>query len=154
GDFPYLPYLVTRSEETKVSVNQAQLRAATAELAREVADRPTPRARHALGRLLLLKEEFAPAEEQLKLVINEEPENAAAHVDLASVYYERGVREQSVPLLAQAADLLKTATDKSSKLAEAWFNLALCHEQMMLPTQAQADWKKYLELDSSSPWAA
>src|SRR5262249_10325544 len=52
-----------------------------------------------------------------------------------------------------AAELLTKATEISPKLAEAWFNLALCHERMVLPTQAQADWKRYLELDSNSPWA-
>ena len=153
GDFPYLPYQITRNGGATISVNQEQLLAATAELAREVADRPTPRARHAMGRLHLLKEELDRAEEQLKQVVREEPQNALAHVDLASVYYERGVREKSVTLLSEAVDHLKTAIDVSPKLTEAWFNLALCHEQMMLPTQAQADWKRYLELDSSSPWA-
>lgn len=154
GDFPYLPYMVTRSSDDKAPVNQAQLLAATADLAREVADRPTPRAKHALGRLHLLKEEFAEAETLLKEVVSEDPKNAGAYVDLASVYYERGVREDSLLVLAQAAENLKKATEISPKLAEAWFNLALCHERMVLPKQAQEDWKKYLELDSISPWAA
>jgi len=153
GGFPYLPYQVTRGGGASVPVNQGQLLAATAELAREVADRPTSRARHALGKLHLLKEEYDQAEEQLKLVIKEEPQNSLAQVDLASVYYERGLREKSLPLLTQAAELLTKATEISPKLAEAWFNLALCHERMVLPTQAQADWKRYLELDSNSPWA-
>ncbi len=153
GGFPYLPYQVTRSGGASAPVNQGQLLAATAELAREVADRPTPRSRHALGRLHLLKEEFAQAEEQLKLVVKEEPQNSLAQVDLASVYYERGVREESPPLLFQAAEHLTKATENSPKLAEAWFNLALCHEKMLLFTQAKADWEQYLKLDADSQWA-
>ncbi|MGH9803361.1 MAG: tetratricopeptide repeat protein, partial [Blastocatellia bacterium] len=153
GDFPYLPYMVTRGAGDTVSVNEAQLLAATADLAREVADRPTPRAKHALGRLHLLKEEFDKAEKLLKEVIAEEPKNAQAHVDLASVYYERGVRAESVQSFFQAAEHLKTATEISPKLAEAWFNLALCHEQMKLTSQAITDWERYLALDSASPWA-
>ncbi|GEM_PF-3005578 len=154
GDFPYLPYLVTRGPGEAVSVNQAQLLAATAELAREVADRPTPRARHALGRLHLLKEEFDEAEKLLKEVVDEEPRNAQAYVDLASVYYERGVKSESPQLFFEAARHLQTATEISPKLAEAWFNLALCHEKMLLFTQAKADWEQYLKLDADSQWAS
>lgn len=153
GDFPYLPYMVTRGPGDTVPVNDAQLLAATADLAREVADHPSPRAKHALGRLHLLKEEFDRAEPLLKEVIAAEPQNAQAHVDLASVYYERGVRDESLQLLAKAADHLKTATEASPILAEAWFNLALCHEQMKQDLQAIADWERFLELDSVSKWA-
>lgn len=153
GAFPYRPYQVTRGGDASGSVNREQLLAATAELAREVADRPRPQARHALGRLHLLKAEFADAEEQLKLVIKEEPQNSLARVDLASVYYERGVREGASQLLFQAAEHLTKATESSPKLAEAWFNLALCHEKMLLFTQAKADWEQYLKLDADSQWA-
>lgn len=153
GNFPYLPYAVTRGSGDKATVNQAQLLAATADLAREVAERPTPKAKHALGRLHLLKQEFDEAEKLLKEVVSEEPKNAAAHVDLASVYYELGVAEQSLPFFFKSAEHLKTAIGISPKLAEAWFNLALCHEQMKLTSQAISDWERYLELDSTSSWA-
>ncbi|MGH9938876.1 MAG: tetratricopeptide repeat protein, partial [Blastocatellia bacterium] len=153
GGFPYLPYQVTRGGDDLAPVNQNQLTAATAELAREVIDRPSPRAWHAMGRLHLLKGEFERAEELLKQALDAEPRNAQAHVDLALSLYERGVREESLPLLSQAAGHLKTATEIEPRLAEAWFNLALCHEQMMLLSQAQTDWERFLELDGSSPWA-
>lgn len=151
GGFPYLPYSVTRGG--RVQVDQGQLLAATAELAREVADRPTPRARHLLGRLHLLKGEITEAEEQLKLVVKDEPKNPQALVDLASVYYERGVRDDSLMFLLQSADHLRSATSIDPKLAEAWFNLALCHEKLKSFSQAKSDWQRYLELDSTSPWA-
>jgi len=153
GDFPYHPYLVTRGPGDKAPANDTKLKAAFAVLALEVETHPTPQAKHALGRLHLLKEEFNDAETLLKQVISEEPKNATAYVDLASVYYEQGVKSESPQYYFQAAKHLQTATEIFPKLAEAWFNLALCHERMLLFTDAKKDWEKYLELDANSQWA-
>ena len=155
GGFPYLPYSATRGSNDATGINQYQLRAANADLTREVADRPSAKAQHVLSRLHLLKGEFAQAEEQLTQVVKAEPSNALAYVDLAVSIYERGIRdaENSIATLNRAAVQLEKAIELSPQLAEAWFNLAICHEELMMLLQAKKDWGKYLELDSNSPWA-
>jgi CHAT domain-containing protein len=153
GGFAYLPYRVTRGGSEAAPVNQYVLLTATAELARELTNRPTPQARHYMGKLHLLKGEFAQAEALLNEVIKTEPNNAQAHVDLGVSLYERAIREQSIQPLGEAVEHLNKATELAPQLAEAWFNRALCHEHLMLLTQAQADWERYLQLDANSQWA-
>ncbi len=133
--------------------NQDQLQAAELALKLAVADHGTPKARHALARLHLLKLELDQAENQLQQVLEAEPNNAAAHADMAALYYERGATERSFPALARAAQEGEKAVALAPKLPEAWFNLALIHEQMLLMTEAQKDWERYLELDATSKWA-
>jgi len=158
GDFPPLPFERVRSADNLMApaptpTNKDQLLAAEAELKRIVADHGTPKARHALARLHLLKLELDQAEEQLQQVLKAEPNNAAAHVDMAALYYERGAAEQSLPALMRAAQECEKAVALAPKLPEAWFNLALIHGQMLLMTEAQKDWERYLELDATSKWA-
>lgn len=158
GDFPHLPFDRARGANlqapaNKEPINRDQLMAAEAELKREVADKGSASSRHALARLYLLKSEFDDAEEQLKQVLKEESRNATAHVDLAAVYYEKGVQGRSVTTLSEAAKECQQAIEIDPKLPEAWFNLALIHERMTLMTEAQKDWERYLEIDSTSQWA-
>ncbi|MGH9842339.1 MAG: CHAT domain-containing protein [Blastocatellia bacterium] len=153
GGFPHLPYRVTRGRKEGIAVNQNLLLATKADLAREVATKPRPEARQALGKLLLLESDFEKAQEELEAALRATPENAPLHVDLAALYYERGLLEQSPLLLERAAEHGKKATEISPKLPEAWFNLALCQEQRLLLTESRAAWEKYLELDPSSKWA-
>jgi CHAT domain-containing protein len=153
GNFPYLKYKPERGSDDSVPIDQNQLLLAKAELARAVTTNPTARARQALGRLLLLEADFGKAEEQFAAALQAAPQEASLHVDLAALYYERGVRRQSVSFLAQAAEHCQTALKLAPANVEARFNLALCHEQMALPAEAIADWEEYLKLDATSPWA-
>jgi hypothetical protein len=156
GEFPPLPYERVRSAANlpaPAPTNKDQLLAAEAELKRAVADHGTPKARHALARLHLLKLELDQAEEQLQQVLIAEPNNAAAHVDMAALYYERGAADQSFPVLMRAAQESEKAVALAPKLPEAWFNLALIHERMLLMNEARKDWERYLELDATSKWA-
>jgi CHAT domain-containing protein len=158
GDFPHLPFDRARGASSQATVNKElinrdQLMAAEAELKREVADKGSAKSRHALAKLYLLQSEFDDAEEQLTQVLKEEPRDATAHVDLAAVYYEKGVRGRHVIALLEAAKECKKAIEIAPKLPEAWFNLALTHEQMMLMTDALKDWERYREIDSTSRWA-
>jgi CHAT domain-containing protein len=153
GGFQYLPYRVTRGGNKATPVNQDQLDAATAELAREVADRPGPDARHALGRLYILKGEYEKAEQQLQAAVQANPSDALTRVDLAALFYERGMAEQSTETLFKARAESQQAIALSPKSPEAWFNLALICEGLLLPTEAASAWEKYLEIDPTSGWA-
>jgi CHAT domain-containing protein len=158
GDFPALPYERVRSAANPTALapapaNQDQLQAAELALKLAVADHGTPKARHALARLHLLKLELDQAENQLQQVLEAEPDNAAAHADMAALYYERGATERSFPALVHAAQEGEKAIALAPNLPEAWFNLALIHEEMLLINEAQKDRERYLELDATSKWA-
>jgi tetratricopeptide (TPR) repeat protein len=70
--------------------------------------------------------------------------------DIAAAYLSRGSEGDA----KQALELLERAVSLEPNRAEAWFNLGLAAEKAGQPTRAAEAWKKYLELDSSSKWAA
>jgi CHAT domain-containing protein len=154
GGFAYQPYERQRGESQEAGIDRDQLNYALAELTRAVASQPTPEARHALGRLYLLIGEFDQAEEQMALALKDSPRNARLHADVAALYYERSKHAEPFQLLSKAVEHYNSAIDIEPQLAEAWFNRALCREQMALFTEARKDWERYLEIDPDSPWAA
>jgi len=153
GGFGYHSYERTRGPAEATGIDRDQLNHAFAALTGEVAAHPTAQARHALGQLYLLRGDFNEAEYQLTLALDDAPRDAKLQADLAALFYERGKREESVTLLAKAVEHNTEAIKLEPKLVEAWFNRALCYEQMVLPTDAQKDWERYLELDPDSQWA-
>ncbi len=103
----------------------------------------------------MLQGDLDPAEEQFRLALRERPNDAALHVDLGTLYYERSRKRgyEDREKLETAADYHSKAIELDPKIHEAWFNRALCYEQMNLFLQADSDWKQYLSLDSNSQWA-
>jgi tetratricopeptide (TPR) repeat protein len=153
GGFAYQPYERRRSGSDRSEIDRDQLNYALAELTRAVASNPTTEARHALGRLCLLISDFDRAEEQLELAVREAPNNAKIHTDLATLNFERSKYADQETRLSKAVKHFNSAIELEPNLAEAWFNRALCHDQMKLYEKAQADWERYLQLDPGSPWA-
>ncbi len=149
----YQPYERRRGDADDPDVNRDQINYALAELTRTVASNPTAETRHALGRLYLMLHKFDEAESQMKQALDSSPRDARLHTDLASLYYERSKTADQLTFLSQAVGHYKSAIDIDPALAEAWFNRALCYEQMKLNLEAAKDWNKYLELDKTSPWA-
>jgi CHAT domain-containing protein len=153
GGFAHQPYERQRGSAGAAGIDHDQLNYAHAELSRAVASQPSPETRQALGKLHLLRGEFDEADKQFSLAVKEAPRNARLQADLAALYYERSKHEDPFPLLAKALEHSTMAIELDAKLAEAWFNRALCHEAMALFTDAQADLERFLELDANSPWA-
>ncbi|MEP7338215.1 MAG: CHAT domain-containing protein [Acidobacteriota bacterium] len=153
GGFTYQPYQRKRGNADDADVNRDQINYALAELTRTVASHPTPETRHALGRLYLLLGKFDDAEQQMKSALEDSPRNAGIHTDLAALYYERSKYAEPLPLLSLAVQHYKDAIEIDPELAEAWFNRALCYEQMKAFNQASADWERYLQIDAKSSWA-
>jgi CHAT domain-containing protein len=164
GGFSYQPYVATRGVRgannspgsptaNADGIDHDQLKYALVELTRAVASHPTAEGRHALGRLYLMENKFDEAENELRLALKESPRNAKLLTDLASLYYERSKYEEPLPLLSKAIGRYKEALDIEPELHEAWFNRALCYEQMALFTEAQKSWERYLQLDPKSEWA-
>lgn len=153
GEFNYQPYERKRGDAEVPGIDRDQLNYALAEMTRAVALQPTGETRHALGRIYLLMGDFKQAEEQLLLALNGLTRNAKLHSDLATLYYERSKYAEPLPLFSKAVDHYRAALEIEPRLAEAWFNLALCYEQMALFGESRKSWERYLEIDSQSAWA-
>ncbi|MDX2042416.1 MAG: CHAT domain-containing protein [Acidobacteriota bacterium] len=155
GEFAYKPYERTRGDLDNSAINKDQLNYALLELTRVVATNPKPQERHALGRLYLLLGKFDEAERQMKLVLESVDNDARVLTDIAALYYERSkyANSNSEQLLLKAVEYYRQAIAIDPNLAEAWFNRALCYENLSVYSSAKEDWKQYLKLDPDSEWA-
>jgi len=113
-------------------------------------------------------------------VLELDPEHAAAHINVGTLYYNRqefGLAErhyrqaiESDPRYAlayfdlgnvldetgrveEAIQSYKTALQLAPTYADAHYNLALAYEKIKQPRKALAHWRAYVKLDSSGPWA-
>jgi tetratricopeptide (TPR) repeat protein len=152
GGFAYRPYERKRGKPEISEIDRDQFNYALAELTCVVAANPTPEARHALGRLCLLINDFEKAEKQFELALADEPNNAKLHADLATLSYERSKYSDKTAQLTNAIKHNDSAIRLDPQLAEAWFNRALCHEQLGNYQNARNDWERYLQLDPESSW--
>ncbi|MFY9554265.1 MAG: CHAT domain-containing protein, partial [Blastocatellia bacterium] len=155
----YAPLRNTRGAD-EGGVDEASLRRAELILIEEVSNRPTPAARHALGRLYLTRKEFDKAIEQFELALSTDDKNARLHSDLGLALLEKGKAEHSnedsgkgLEAFAKSLEHLNKATELDGSLLEPLFNRALAHTEMHLIEQAEQDWRDYLARDSNSRWA-
>ena len=113
-------------------------------------------------------------------VLEREPNHAAAHINVGTLYYNRqdyGLAEkhyraaiESDPRYAlayfdlgnvldetgrvqEAIQTYKTALQLAPTYADAHYNLALAHEKLKEPRRALPHWRAYIKLDTASPWA-
>ena len=158
----YAPFVATRGgAEAKVD---ALSRERAERLLLDAAhDSPGPEASHALGEFYLASGQPEKAAEQLESALKAAPDDARLHSDLGAARIElakstlaRGNADENGEALRQLAlalEHLNRALALDPALPEAIFNRALSHEYMSLPSQAEEDWRAYLEKDSSSLWA-
>lgn len=122
-------------------------------------ERPEPDAQHALGKLYLAEGKLDQAVEQFEKALQGDSKNAQLHNDLGVALLERSQAKNSDENRRKFNDLdgslehLDAALKLNGSLIEALFNRGLVHRQLLLPRQAEEDWKQYLEHDSSSEWA-
>ena len=74
--------------------------------------------------------------------------------DLAAVELAQAARDDDPYQLTFALAAANRAVRLQPGLPEACFNLALAQERLFLVGHAATAWKRYLELDHTSPWAA
>jgi CHAT domain-containing protein len=155
GGFAHQEYVETRNPGNSTGVDESRRIALLSELDHEVFTHQRAASRHNLGRLFMLHGDLGPAEQQFLLALKERPRDARLLADLGALYYERSRKEikEEFVLLHKSAEHLSNAAEIDPRLAEAWFNRALCYERMNLFLQAESDWKQYLTLDSDSAWA-
>jgi len=117
-------------------------------------------AHHALGRLYLAGRQYDKAIKQIETALASMPEDARLLSDLGAALMERGNNRPSgesdgekLADFARALEQLNRALALDASLLDALFNRALVHQSMNLPGQAADDWRRYVELDSKTPWA-
>jgi CHAT domain-containing protein len=152
GGFAHKQYAETRNPSDPNGVDERLRAALLSELDQEAFAHQRAATLHNLGRLFMLHGELNPAEQQFFLALKERPRDARLLTDLGALYYERG-RKEGYESLHKSVEHLSNAVEIAPKLAEAWFNRALCYQRMNLFLQAESDWKKYLTLESDSAWA-
>ena len=155
GGFAHQQFVLTRGPGDPKGIDEGQRVTLLSEINQEVLTHQRAATRHNLGRLFMLQGDLDPAEEQFRLALRESPNDAELHIDLGALYYERSRKRgyEDPEQLETAADYHSKAIELNPKIQEAWFNRALCYEQMRLFLQADSDWNHYLELDSKSRWA-
>ncbi|HQR31522.1 MAG TPA: CHAT domain-containing protein [Blastocatellia bacterium] len=124
------------------------------------AEAPTAANRHALGKYYLADKQFDKAIEQFNAALKETPTVAELHNDLGVALLEKSKYEKrnnqpgdSLQHMAASLESIEQALKLQPNYPAAVFNRALCLQEMYLPRQAIEEWKKYLQLDSKSPWA-
>jgi len=113
-------------------------------------------------------------------LLEAEPDHAAAHINLGTLYYNRqnfvsaeehykaavaadpryalayfdlGNVLDETGRITQAVTAYETAIRLAPTYADAHYNLALAYERLGQPRQALPHWQTYVKLDRSGPWA-
>jgi tetratricopeptide (TPR) repeat protein len=136
---PHLPILRTRGTDDP-GVSYGLL---AGELSRLSADS------HQMGRFYLVQKDFKRAIDYLELAEKEVGANAEIHNDLGVAYLE-GSGEAG---LQKAGQEFRHALQANPSFAPAAFNLAMLYERMGAASDAEAQWKRYLQVDSNSAWS-
>lgn len=152
----YAPFVITRSGDPQ-QVNSIELKRAQILLSEAEKEQADAESAHALGKLYLLQKEHDKAIEYLQKAVKADTKNAQIYADLGAAYLEKGRLEPETGKdpedLARSLEYLKQALEIDPNLTEALFNRALVHQHQGLYQEAKADWRAYLEKDSSSKWA-
>jgi tetratricopeptide (TPR) repeat protein len=113
-------------------------------------------------------------------VLDLDPEHAAAHINLGTLYYNRqdysaaeehyraaiaidsryalayfdlGNVLDETGRVAEAIQTYAAALQLAPTYADAHYNLALAYEKMKEPRKALSHWRSYVKLDTAGPWA-
>ncbi len=159
ANFDYAPVSDTRGNAPAGFDEKARSRAQMFLL--DASENPTDaKAHHALGLFYLTDKKFDSALNEFNIALKLTPDNAGLHNDIGAALLEKagqtekeGKLDESLEHLALALKSVNRALEINDSLPETLFNQALILQKMRLMNQAQAAWEKYLEKDSTSPWA-
>jgi tetratricopeptide (TPR) repeat protein len=112
-------------------------------------------------------------------VLDMDPQHAAAHINLGTLYYNRheyGLAEKhyrsaieidpryalayfdlgnvldETGRIEEAINTYKTAIQLAPTYADAHYNIALAYEKVREPRKALQHWRAYVKLDTTGPW--
>lgn len=153
----YAPFSPTRGGPDKVNkLEQSRAERLLSEAFSESANADT---HHALGRMFLLQRQTDKAIEHLEQAKKADSNNPNIYADLGAAYLEKGKLEfdpepgKSSEAFRLSLENLQRALELNPNLHAALFNRALVHQYQDQNEEAEADWRAYLERDSSSQWA-
>jgi CHAT domain-containing protein/Tfp pilus assembly protein PilF len=154
SEFDYAPTKNTRGGADD-KMNKIELDLAKTLALRSVSDNPNAENLHVLGRVYLTEKEFDKAIEQFTKAVKLAPDNAKLRNDLGVALMEKAKRleEGKLENLAKANEEFAKAIELDKNLLDAYFNQALCIQELNLPNQAKEAWQKYLNLDPNSQWS-
>lgn len=154
----YAPFSIVRGSE---SVNEAELRHAELTLLEALGKRATAETHHALGQVYLAQKRFEDAVREFDEALKTDPKNPMLLNDIGAAWLEKAKidpveenqRGKTMEALGQGLTYLNRALEAEEKLPLIHFNRALCFQYLRLPARAESEWREYLALDTTSPWA-
>ncbi len=154
-DLDYAPLKNTRGGNDSDKTDKTEVNLADALALKAVSEKESAENLHTLGRVYLTEKKFDEAIGQFEKAAEIDPQNAKLHNDLGVALMEKaGTKEEGkLENLAKANEHFAEAIESDKTLLDAYFNQALVIQELNLPNQAKESWQKYLDLDSTSPWA-
>ena len=160
-----LGYAKFTTQRAPVQIENAEQRRAELILLEARVKQPAPEVFHALGQFYITRGDFDNAIRELEEAIKNASTNALFLSDLGAAWIEKGKKDlhkdstgdpnagNSLEALSKSLTYLNQALATDGNLAAGIFNRALCFEYLLLPGRAAEEWQRYLQNDSTSPWA-
>ena len=160
----YAPFSTVRGSGA-VPVNDAELRHAELTLLEAQGKKATAETHHALGQVYLAQKRFEDAVREFDEALKTDPKNPTLLSDTGAAWLERAKIDpaeeketdnqsgKAMEALGHSLTYLNRALEREEKLPLVRFNRALCFQYLRLPARAQSEWREYLAMDSTSPWA-
>ena len=147
GGFAWAPYRgPMRATEPASQPDQMKVAGAAADAIERADKDHSAKAERAAGVALMLVGRPDAAVSYLR--------TAGAWSDLAAAEYAEALRTGRTSTLSTALDAANRAVAADPRAPEALFNRALILQHLGRTDDARTAWRRYLEVDPSSPWAA
>ena len=124
-------------------------------------DNPGVTSLRALGQYYLAERQADKAIDQFNAALALDPNDAKSHLNLGAALLEKGKQDAGKPLgssgvenFSRSLEHLNQGLLLDNTSLEGYFNRALVYQYMMLPDDAEAAWRDYLQRDPNSQWAA
>jgi tetratricopeptide (TPR) repeat protein len=158
SELNYAPLPNQRGGTPRVDYVQKEL--ANRLLLKAATEKPTAQSYRALGQYYLAEREFDKAIDQFNAALALDPNDAKSHINLGAALLEKGKLNAGKPeaspgvqVFSRSLEHLNKGLQLDNTSLEGYFNRALAYQYMMLPRDAEAAWKEYLQKDPNSSWA-